>query len=299
LIDDELKKAQDKQDPLKIAKWQAELDKALADQLIEKSNLANQIVVANAKGDELDPGILRPKRTRLEFLAIDRMRIEKEGTESVDRMISIVDWYKAQPASISMRMTGTFPIVEINDWDLSDEAGARSFSSEVASDTGEDPRLGTITAITYQEMGGVIRFNLGVFEKESSLTGNERAVATEQGYAMFERFYELEKIELQLTSELNSLLLRQENKNANAVRVKIGEVQQQLKDLSWNENLREVYSFRIARHAYEKTLVDGRLFFAGDLARRRNPKGLLCEGLEKTANKCLRKGSIKLVDRNN
>ncbi|MBL7717115.1 MAG: hypothetical protein JNL01_16750 [Bdellovibrionales bacterium] len=304
LIATEEKKPMDKQNPTNLAKWKNELAKAEQDRAIEAQNLIDQTHQAAITGDQLDPPTVEspkgPKRERMEFLANDRVRVEAEGTAKVDRMIQIVDWYKTQPSSISFRMTAANPVVELNGWDLSDDAGSRNFSSETVSESGfETPNLGTITNITYTVLGGVIRFNLGVFETTTKLTGAEKAAAVQQGYETYEKFYELEKEEVRLTHEMQSLIKRGEMKEADKVRGRIADVQQKSMALSWNPDLREVYSFRVARHAYEKTLTDGRLFFAGDLTRRRNPKGSLCEGLERTQHQCMRKGSIKLVDRNN
>lgn len=299
LISTEEKKPVDKQNPANLAKWKAELAKAQTDRLTEAQNLADQEAITNQKGDELDAPTAEapkgPKRERMSFLAQDRVRVETEGTSLVDRMIQIVDWYKTQPGSMSFRLTGANPVVELNGWDLSDDAGSRNFSSETTSDLGESPNLGTITDITYVTLGGVIRFNLGVFETTTTLSAEERAAAVKEGFRNHEEYYRLEDEKRRLEMEARSLVIRELNNQAAQVLKKAASVEKQMKALVWNADLREVYSFRIARHAYEKTLIDGRLFFAGDLVRRRNPNGTTCADEEK----CTRRGSIKLVDRNN
>jgi hypothetical protein len=60
---------------------------------------------------------------------------------------------------------------------------------------------------------------------------------------------------------------------------------------------RETYCFKIARAKYDVTDRDGRIFFAGDIVREFGVTS--CDSAVLKKSKTIRKGSAKLVDRNN
>lgn len=89
--------------------------------------------------------------------------IFSEGLKKVDEIMTVVDYYKDQPTAVVFQFQKDGSIsASISGWNLSDDAGARNFSTETV-----EPRKPTMGSVTYEELGGVFNFEVYVFTDES------------------------------------------------------------------------------------------------------------------------------------
>lgn len=245
-ISKEMNKPESDRNQEKLSKWNDELEKAKLALSDSEPKLLEAKSQTDAIASELDPAngedTKGPHRKRLDEITIEKDEVEAKTSKLVADLMKEVDYFTYQPSSISFKFDNNQPSVAIADWGLDSDGVKRSFSTED----------GSIINVTYQEKGGVFRFDLGVFVTEDLSPSDRQTIL------------------------------------ASAVH-----------NERWDSSLREVYSFRVARHAYEKTKKEGRIFFAGELIRRRDMNGSFCVDELERKKSCTRRGMVKLVDRNN
>lgn len=112
---------------------------------------------------------LAPLVTELSEVEAKQLAIETEGREKVDAITNLVDWYKNQPTSVTFQFQPDGKIAsQISDWDLNDDAGVRTFSTEPGP--GGKP---TITDVAYEPKGGVFTFDVHVYTDDAQTTKRE------------------------------------------------------------------------------------------------------------------------------
>ncbi len=159
----------EKDKPVPTPETVAQLEAELATQ---KANVATHTATLEAlapkkKKAEDDvaakKAVADPLQSEMDDLEARQLVIEEAGRKQVDEIMTVVEWYKDQPTSVTFQFQKDGTIAaSITGWNMGDDLGPRSYTTN--SGEGLKPTMGNVT---YTELGGIFEFDVFVYTDEA------------------------------------------------------------------------------------------------------------------------------------